>query len=727
MHLFIPLILLLAAMGYLFLALSTLFRDPHSMFRRKYACSGIFITLWSSGFGIMTFAMREQASFIYWSAGLLGAILSIPAWIMFIIEIAQVKARQKANDLLLLSFLFGVVIWVFCLAHGNVVFYDTAWGRQFVYTERIPFIIMFIYLAIIKIIEIALPIHWYKSAELTRSKKEARWFVVVSLFSAPLIVLFDFFIPLFLQRPIPPISSVIMFLAGLPLYYIMSKHKAFEITMQDVSVALFSSLNSPILLLDRENAAMIANTAAEEIWPISFQGQHVSTMFEIGGFPPEDSLFDNEFDNASVTITHLGVLRTYDMLMRITPDEFGDVISKTLVFNDVTALQDALMRAESANNAKTSFLSNISHELRTPMNAIMGMSKIGITSAKVEEKQSSLLRINEASSNLLSLVNDIMDISQIEADKFELREESFCFDDLVSDVENIINDRAGEKKITFSILHDPALPPYVIGDKLRIMQIIMNLLTNAVKFTPANGRITLALRLEGDLPDNRFVMYISVADTGIGMSREQQARIFKPFEQSELTSTARYGGTGLGLSILKNIVERMNGTVGLTSELGGGSTFHCTIVLKRSEYVIPAEKYPSIIPAFSTCRLLLVEDIEINSEIAIELLRPLELEVICATNGQQALDLFFADSTRFDIILMDLQMPVMNGMEATRSIRASGLPNCTNIPIIAMTANAFAESIQECLDIGMDAHISKPIDENELLRKVSRALADKAD
>ena len=726
MQLMVPLALILVSAGYFFLALSTVRQDTKSLFRIKYACGGAFLALWSLGFGLMAFVLETRVAFFFWSLGLLGTILFSFSWIVFMSDIAQIKIPKK-NVFLGVAFVLGIALWVFCLTQGNVTFHDTPWGRQFVYENRLPFILMLIYFSCALSTQVIFPIIWYKNATLQRTKKEAKWFLVVALIGIPVVVPFDFFFPLFLQRPMVPISSLMMFFASLPLYYILRTHKTFNPTERDVSASLFSSLSSPILLLDDNNVVVLANPAAEKIWTQGATGMHISALLDIGDEAAKDSLFASDFIGVPITIAHEGKSLSYDMLMRITPDEFGDVISKTLVLNDVTTLQDALASAERANNAKSAFLSHVSHELRTPMNAIIGMSKIGFSSDTPEEKKYCLGRINAASSHLLALINDILDMSKIEASKLELSPASFALDDLINEIDNIIVDRANEKNIIFSILRDPALPPYLLGDKMRITQIIMNLLSNAVKFTPSGGKISLTMRLQEELPDDRLNIYIAVSDTGIGMTPEQQARVFLPFEQAEDATASRYGGTGLGLSIFKSIVEKMHGDAGLESEEGKGSIFYCNIVVQRGEYVASAEEHSGALPTFSACHLLLVEDIEINREIAAELLRPLKMKISHAQNGKEALDMFCADSEAFDIILMDVQMPIMTGLEATRQIRASNLPRCEQIPILAMTANAFAESVQECLAAGMNAHISKPIDEKEMRQRVAEYLAEKAD
>ena len=418
---------------------------------------------------------------------------------------------------------------------------------------------------------------------------------------------------------------------------------------------------------------------------------------------------------------------TYDMLLCFNCDQFGDIVSKTVVFTDVTDIQNALIVAKSASEAKTEFLSRVSHEIRTPMNAIIGMAKIAKDSGDVEKKEYCIGRISEASVHLLALINDILDMSKIEANKFELGQELFNLDEMLMAVRDIIVDKANEKKLRLSFYRDPDLPDYLEGDRMRLVQIITNLLSNAVKFTPENGSVTLSVKLEEELGDGIVSVYISVEDTGIGIAEENLDKLFQPFEQAEKNTAVKYGGTGLGLAIFKRIAEMMGGNVGVSSEVGKGSIFYCNVKMKRSHSKGDQEIVDVEVCTFSKCRLLLAEDIDINREIALELLKPTLISIDCAVNGQEAFDMFSKEGGGYDIVLMDIQMPMMNGLQATRMIRESGVPNSVEVPILAMTANAFAESIEECFAAGMNDHVSKPIDAGELIGKMGKHLLGKAD
>ena len=529
-----------------------------------------------------------------------------------------------------------------------------------------------------------------------------------------------------------------------------------------------------------------------------------------------------------------------------------------------TKLKDAVKQMTAASKAKSEFLSNMSHEMRTPMNAIINMTVIAKNTTDVERKNYALDKIEDASTHLLGVINDILDMSKIEAKKFDLVPVEFVFEKMLQRVVNVVNFRIEDKKQKFLVHIDNDIPKTLIGDDQRLSQVITNLLGNAVKFTPENGSITLDSKLLGE-NDGVCELRISVSDTGIGISPEQQDRLFQSFQQAESSTVRKFGGTGLGLSISKSIVEMMGGKIWIESELGKGSSFIFTIQIKRGEDKKPAlrekainwdsirilavdddqdileffkdvakrfnlycdtalngedalslmrEKgkyniyfidwkmpgmdgialtsaikatqkspdnaivimnsavewsvikdeaqeagvdrflskplFPStIIDAISECfgverneiegtqkgnvdftghRILLVEDMEINREIVMMLFESTHLDIDCAENGVQAIQMFCEEPGRYEIILMDVQMPEMDGYEATNRIRliekelssasaVSGKPY-RKVPIIAMTANVFKEDIDRCISAGMDDHVGKPLDYEVVMKKI---------
>ncbi|MDR2054259.1 MAG: response regulator [Desulfovibrio sp.] len=539
--------------------------------------------------------------------------------------------------------------------------------------------------------------------------------------------------------------------------------------------------------------------------------------------------------------------------------EKGEGEGSMLLFHDVTEIENAREAAERASTAKSDFLSHMSHEMRTPMNAIIGMTAIAKDSPSLERKQYCLDKIEDASSHLLGVINDILDMSKIEANKFTLSPVEFNFEKMLNDAANVVNFRVEEKRQKFYVTIDKNIPAALIGDDQRLTQVVTNLLSNAVKFTPEGGAIYLSAELEGE-NSGICTIRIAVTDTGIGISREQQALLFNPFVQAERGTSRKFGGTGLGLAISRRIIEMMGGRIWMESELGKGATFAFTITAGRgvnkqrtlvdsvkwetvralavddeaeiqnyfkhlakhlafacdvagsgdealrmiarngpynlhfldwqmpdmdgielarlireratgqSAVILMASAtewsgieeeakaagvdgfllrplFPSAIadcisrtfgagavsPAeddlvpresFKGHRILLVEDVEINREIVLSLLEPTAVEIDCAENGLEAVKRFSETPDRYEMIFMDMQMPLMDGLEATRRIRALGKPG-SDIPIVAMTANVFNEDIARCLEAGMTDHLGKPLNFQDVIAKLKHYLGGK--
>jgi signal transduction histidine kinase/ActR/RegA family two-component response regulator len=385
----------------------------------------------------------------------------------------------------------------------------------------------------------------------------------------------------------------------------------------------------------------------------------------------------------------------------------------------------ALIKAQEASRAKSDFLSTMSHEMRTPMNAIIGMTHIGKKGDSIEEKNNALNKITNASSHLLGVINDVLDMAKIEANKLEFAPVKFNFEKMLQRVMTVINFRIDEKLQQLSINIDKNIPVCLVGDDHRLAQVITNLLSNAVKFTPEGGEIQLDASLSYET-DEYCELRIEVTDNGIGVAPEHHDKLFGMFEQAESGISREYGGTGLGLVISKNIIELMGGKIWVESELGKGTRFTFTIKAQRGETESAGEgkkenHEESIqhVNDFSGKKLLIAEDIEINREILIALLEDSGITIDCAENGQIALDKLEAAPDKYDMVLMDVQMPKMDGLEATKRIRAMSI----KLPIVAMTANVFKEDVETCIAAGMDDHLGKPIDTDKLfdtLRKYLR-------
>jgi signal transduction histidine kinase/CheY-like chemotaxis protein len=449
-----------------------------------------------------------------------------------------------------------------------------------------------------------------------------------------------------------------------------------------------------------------------------------------------------------------------------------------ILFHDMTDIMEAKEHAEQASRAKSTFLANMSHEIRTPLNAIIGMTNIAKDSDDPDRKDYCLDKIESASVHLLGIINDILDMSKIEEDKFELSYTEFEFDAMIQRVVNIFEFRLGEKKQKLTVNQDPAIPKRIITDDQRLAQVITNLIGNAIKFTPEGGDITLSVQRLPDTDEGLCTIKINITDTGIGIPKEQQGKLFQSFVQVDSSIARKFGGTGLGLAISKKIIELMQGEIHIESEINKGSSFIFTIRAEipdaASEEINDGKDVPDELPDFTGKRILLAEDVEINREIVITALEPLGLTIIEAEDGQKAYDLYCANPGNYDLIFMDIHMPGIDGWETTKLIRAfeaDYLPENTKhvpaenapefakhvptetvlenakhvptadalefakqtpqlsespkgIPIIAMTANVFKEDVEHCHAAGMNDHIGKPVDFNAVMLVLKKYLGN---
>ena len=416
-----------------------------------------------------------------------------------------------------------------------------------------------------------------------------------------------------------------------------------------------------------------------------------------------------------------------------TEEELSHVVMAVMdvdkqVKNEISqkeAIEQALVQAEKANKAKSNFLSNMSHDIRTPMNAIIGFTNLAQSHAESKEEVMSYLgKIKSASSHLLSLINDILDMSRIESGKIHIDENEIMITDVVHEIQNMIQPMAENANQQFSV-HLNITNNCVYADKLRLNQILINLLGNAVKFTPEGGSIRFEITQEKNAPDGYGVYLFKVKDTGNGISPEFLDKVFEAFEREKTSTLSGIQGTGLGLAISKSIVEMMGGKISVSSEVGKGTEFVVKVVFllqdvaegiaseqeleekREKERQAQREEMKAI---FSGKRILLAEDNEANREIVRVILKDEGITIEEACNGQEAVDMVKSSAPGYyDLVLMDIQMPVMDGYEATKEIRRLPNPLLANLPIVAMTANAFEEEKRQALSCGMNGHITKPI------------------
>ena len=397
---------------------------------------------------------------------------------------------------------------------------------------------------------------------------------------------------------------------------------------------------------------------------------------------------------------------------------------ESLVEERTAALSIAKEAAETANRAKSSFLANMSHELRTPMNAIMGMTDLALRRASDAKQIDQLHKVNNASHHLLSVINNILDISKIEAERLTLEQIDFRLGGVLENLSSLLSQKASGKGLRLLIDIAPELANRSLcGDPLRLGQILLNLTGNALKFT-TQGSVSIRVQISEERPADLLLRF-DVSDTGIGISPEDQKRLFTAFEQANGSTTRQYGGTGLGLAICKRLAQMMGGSIGIESDPGVGSNFWFTVRLSKSTQPLAVSILPSTAAAetrikqrYNGARVLLAEDEPINQEVSRGLLEEVGLVVDLAEDGVVAVNM--AKATNYALILMDMQMPLLDGVDACKAIRLC--PGRANTPILAMTANAFEEDRQRCFEAGMNDHIAKPVDPDLLFETLFKWL-----
>ena len=691
---------------------------------------GFFGALWSGGYGIMGFAESSEDAAVFRAIGLIGIAGFMMAEALMVAYMSELPKRLFR----IYASVFGIFAAVdllffipdyheFVRINGRMCYYSTNSIGRAVHNAFLAFIaVTMIFIAIV----------WVHKEKPTRQVYYVRAAILSNL-TILVSIIPDTILPL-LGKPSFPSSAYGMFLTYMITWFWATRFNAFSITVGNLSQYIYESANTAILILDEHFRLFLVNKYGRELLGIhKIENQKLSELFQSSEEEADRLLAGVLRDNkgvAELVSVHGEV--SCSLNFSVARDFHEDPYCIVCFVYDLTKEKNMLEQLVRANEAKSQFLANMSHEIRTPINGILGMDSMLLKECKDEVLREYAKNIQSAGQSLLSIINDILDISKIESGKLEILPIKYELFSILNDCYNLTKAKLQEKPLEFEIRVNENLPSWLYGDEVRIRQIINNFLSNAVKYTK-QGKVTFCLDYE-QKSDEQIQLVISVADTGIGIREEDLGKLFTSFTRIEEKRNRNIEGTGLGLNLTKNLVDLMGGEVLVESTYGRGSCFTARIPQKivdatpmgdfsrRYQQYLSSSDDDTLSFSAPEAKILVVDDVEMNLKVVKGLLKETQIQIDTAVSGRQCLER--VKTTRYDVIFLDHMMPEMDGIETLQNMKLLKDNLNREVPVIMLTANAIVGAKEEYIQAGFTDYLTKPIQETELLAMLVKYLPE---